>query len=165
MDSYRVLEGETLYDVAAKLYSGDTFLGISDLLENNSISLDSLLPATLSYNAGISRTVSKKTSLVPIVLGDQVFYSWQGQTHYDLAIQLYGSIDGLLNIIQAVPSLDTDIATRTAISYKQVSNKNSKFFLKRIVATGLTGVAQQGILMEDGTSFILQEDGSTILLE
>lgn len=128
MDAYKPLQGETIYDIAIKLY-GDMTLGLSELLSNNEIDLDSsdLSGLTLYYDPTATRSYPR----IPIVEvnGSVVQYvTSEGQSVYDLAIQLYGSLDaGLPVLLSKGFSLNQFVATGTTIEY--TPGKESRFYI------------------------------------
>lgn len=169
MAQYSPLSGESLFDVAVKLYS-DTALGIQDLLSLNVINLDSdLYGTTLEYTEGLSR-VKPVFPTVSISAKTEVYTTRSKQTVYDLAIQLYGSLSHIGNLLEYFPNLDTEIPVGSAISLTEVSDPVAVYFKDRnmIVATDLVEEADDPftdhILTELG-DYVLLETGDKILIE
>lgn len=159
--SYNPFEGDTVYDLAGRLYN-DVPLGMTDLIAlNPGILLDDAHAyGPVLYSVGLKRKA--QIISVPIQTQDPVWITREGQSHYDLAIQLYGSTDGLAKILGNLPSLDLDVPTGTQLSYPFERTQNSLFFLRTLVSTWV-GHAPRRLL--ENASFRLLEDGSYRLLE
>lgn len=137
MAQYSVLSGESVYDIAVKLY-GDAPLGIQDLLTQNVIDLDDteLFGTVLTYTEGLSR--QKPVFPVITVTRPQAPYTIRYlQSHYDLAIQLYGDISKIGNILNYFPNLDTDIPQGSQIEVPEQDDPIAVYFKEKsiIVAT------------------------------
>lgn len=152
--SYTVLQGETIWDIAAKLYS-DFPTGISDLLALNNITLNGVLPQFLVYTQDKKRNIKRIN--VPIINNpNKQFITREGQSHFDLAIQLYGNFSGIANILAKASSLDDDIVTGTVFEYSENESQESFLFRSFLVATKtINGY----VLLETGFKITL-EDGS-----
>jgi hypothetical protein len=98
METYKVKDHETLFDVAAKLY-GDTALGVQELLTNNEITInDFAYGAEVEYQPG---KIRKLTQIRVAKTEPEVYYQTRElQTIFDLAVQLYGSVsEGLPKLL------------------------------------------------------------------
>jgi hypothetical protein len=172
MATYKALSGETVFDVAAKLYSGDTALGLLDLLTNNpTINLDSddLGGITLTYTASLKRLKPVFVS-IPTIQTAAPYYTRERQSVYDLCIQLYGDLSKIGNLLELFPNLDTVIPAGSEVTVEDTDDPIKLFFSDRrlIVATDLSDPFSglELILMEaGGSSYILEEDGTPIPLE
>lgn len=113
--TYNPLSGETIYDVAVKLYK-DTALGIQDiLLLNPNLVIDNeLYGIPILYTLGLIRekpvftTVSRETV--------SVYKTISLQSVYDLAVQLYGDLSKIGNLLTLFPNLDSVITLNSEIS-------------------------------------------------
>ncbi len=158
--NYTVLQGETIWDIAAKLYY-DFPTGISDLLALNNITLDGSLPRYLVYTPGKTRTIKRIN--VPIINNPaKQFITRDGQTHFDLAIQLYGNFSGIANILMGSPSLDADITVGTSFEYPENESKESKLFRSFLVAT--KNIVDGFVLLETGFKITLEDGSGSIKL-
>lgn len=131
MATYSVRSGETIYDVAAKLYK-DTPLGIQDLLSLNSIDLDAddLYGEELTYTEGLKRnkpvfTVNTQSS------GTSTYKTLTKQSVFDLAIQLYGDISQIRNLLEVFPNLDEPIPVGSEIEMTEQIDPIALFFTDR----------------------------------
>ena len=159
--NYTVLQGQTIFDIAAKLYN-DFPLGLSDLLQLNNISLSSSLPTTLTYTPGLTRNVPKYN--IPIIDNpQQSFIVREGQTIYDLAIQLYGKFEGIGNLISLLPSLDTDLTPGSVILYPEDLTADNAKFLTTLVCS--KPLVEGYLLQETGFGFTLEDGTGKIKLE
>lgn len=167
METYKATQGQSVYDVAAALYKS-TYSGIRDLISTNGIDLSADLAGTvLSYNVSATQE-RKKLILVDKIQSQPVFVTRYRQNKYDLAINLYGSISGLPEIIKLFPDLSAEIPVGTVINYPEAATKEAAYFRGKLVACDPIVVSVpsgDGILLEDGSGFILTETGDNILLE
>lgn len=97
--------------------------------------------------------------ITTITIGTYTSYQYQSQ--YDIALQLYGSLDGLGNIIGSLPSLDSDVPAKTVIQFPIIPFKDAFFFNSNLIGTW-TGSGSR--LLETG-SYRLLETGFKRLLE
>lgn len=141
MATYNPLSGEGLFDVAAKLY-GDTPAGVQDLLTLNSgINVDSdLFGTSLTYTPGLKRTppvIVTQTQTSPTA----TYKTRYLQSVYDLAIQLYGDVSKIGNLIKLFSNLDSNITLGFGIDVPLQSDPIAQYFSTNniIVATDLTG--------------------------
>jgi hypothetical protein len=134
MAQYSGLSGESIWDVAAKLYP-DIVIGISDLLSLNSgidINAD-LFGVELEYTPNLAR---KK----PVFDKAQkpAFYAYLSkskQSHWDLALQLYGDISQIGEILKNNTDINGDIALNTDFTVPVPKDPQAVFFLTKTVAT------------------------------
>lgn len=166
MAQYSPLSGEGLFDVAAKLYNGDTAAGIGDLLSlNPTIDLDAedLFGQPLTYTADLRRV--KPVFIAEEVIKSNTYITRDRQSVWDLSIQLYGDLSKIGILLEIFPNLDDGITLNTEVNVELQTDPIAQYFLdkKIIVATDLMVVAPFRLL-EDG-SYRLLEDGSKRLLE
>jgi len=164
--TYTALSSEYIYDVAAKLYSGDTSLGIQDLLTLNpgiNPNID-LVGTVLIYTAGLRRTTPIAVSITPIIAAKPVYLVGTKQTIYDLACQLFGNAQKLTDLINAFPDLNNEITVGSPFSYTPSIDPIALLFTQRrvIVATS-TGISNKRLL--ETASFRLLETGGFRILE
>lgn len=171
MATYKAFSGDSVYDVAARLYKADTFIGIQDLLLNNpaiDLNATDLAGINLTYTPDIIRKIPIFT--VPIVAVSKpswtVIYS---QSIYDLAVQLFGDVQKLITLVSAFPDLNAEISPGTKFTYLLSTHPVAQYFLNRgiAVATSLISLPtpiSDFILREDG-SYVLREDGFRIIRE
>jgi hypothetical protein len=160
MALYSPLSGEGLFDIAAKLY-GDTVAGVQDLLTlNPSIDLDAddLFGQELTYTAGLKR-VKPVFPEAETRVSETIYTTRERQSVYDLAIQLYGDLSKIGNILNYFPNLDDNITVGSEITLSEQEDPMAVYFKDRqiIVSTDLR--------MTDETFFILLETGDHLLLE
>lgn len=136
---YLSKEGDSIYDIAARLHK-DTALGISDLLAKNSFDLDTEVPAktVVVYSQGLSR--QRPIFFIPRQETPAPYRAIQYQNVFDLAVQLYGSVEtGLPLLLNQISNLNAAIPAGTLIEY----NAGSEFKVK--VATDPAGEPSLGI--------------------
>lgn len=171
MATYRVLSGEGLFEVAAKLYNGDTAGGIQDLLTLNpdvNLNATDLFGATLTYTANLNRT-KEKFAPVEHTTPTRVYKTVTKQTVYDLAIQLYGDISQIGHLLILFRNLDNEIAAFSAVSVGEQIDPIALFFTDRRIKVATDIGAEDAPdssarLLEDG-SYRLLETGDFRLLE
>lgn len=166
MEQYKALSGETLFDVAAKLYNGDASLGVSDLLSKNSqvnLNAADLGGTTLNYTAGLKRA-KPVIIATPGVVTPPTYKTRSLQTVYDLCIQLYGDVSKIGNLLKVFPNLDEQITVGNSVSPERSSDPVKGYFTDRelIVSTDLED--HIFILLENGRP-ILQQNERKIQLE
>lgn len=168
MATYKALSGETVYDVAAKIY-GDSPGGVQDLISLNAITdLNAdLTGLTLAYTSSFSRKKPVIVS-VPSPSTVQTYLSRKSQTLYDIATQLYGNVSLIGKLVKYFPNLDSELTLNTAIPLEAHTDKIAQFFNDKglIVATDLETIIVNvdNVLTETGFNILL-EDGSLMLLE
>src|SRR5579859_7762087 len=130
--NYNTLQGQTLYDIACLLYN-DFSLGIQDLMTLNNLSLGTL-PSVILYTPGLSRVIPKYN--IPIVDNpNQEYIIFSGQSIYDLAVQIFGGLEGIGNLLGNVTSLNQNPVPGQVITYLEDLQADNAFFLSNIVAT------------------------------
>lgn len=92
------------------------------------------------------------------------------QTVIDLAIQLYGSVDSVITMIQENPDLvnvDTD-PTNVVVNYTLNKEFNQRFFIAKGIDCATKPETYlnttEPALLSETNSFLLQEDGYRILM-
>jgi phage tail protein X len=98
MTTTTILPGETLFDVAVRVY-GHT-QGVAQLCSDNGVNMTDELPAgmELLYDESVLYdTGSVVISLSPQVLSNQIAVE-AGQNIFDIALQMYGNIEGIIDI-------------------------------------------------------------------
>jgi len=111
---YTPLNGETLYDVAIKLYN-DVSLGIEQILTRNTVGLSTdLIGLPINYVKGVFRKIQR--FVVQDKLTPETYTTRANQSTYDLAIQLYSSMSGLPNVLGKF-NLDSLIPVNSKVEY------------------------------------------------
>ncbi len=164
MAQYSPLAEESVYDIAVKLY-GDAALGVQILLSQNEIDLDdnSIFGTELSYTLGATRT-KPVYPVIEIFRPEEPYTTLYLQSAYDLAIQLYGDVSKIGNIINYFPNLDTLIAVGSEISVSEQDDPIAIYFKDKEIAVGTdidSNLSEDFILLEIG-DFILLESGDRI---
>jgi hypothetical protein len=170
MAQYKVRSGEGIFDIAAKLYRGDTAGGIQDLLTLNpeaDLDADDLYGTTLLYTENLNRSKEKFPVVNPTPKGF-IYKTRERQTVYDLSIQLFGDISQIRNLLELFPNLNGQITVGSEIAVAEQTDPMALYFTDRnlIVATDLDVVIVDvdNILLENSDN-ILMETGDLILLE
>lgn len=168
---YKAQSQETIFDIAAKLYNGDTSLGVGDLLSlNQGISLNSDLQGIpLTYTDGLRRNNPIVISVIPIISQRPTYRVGLKQSIYDLAVQLFGNQQKLADIIGNFTDLNNEIAPGSTFLYTPSIDPIALLFAQRnvVVATSVmytppfSGFRR---LLETG-SYRLLETGDFRLLE
>jgi hypothetical protein len=173
MATYKVLSGEGLFDVAAKLYKGDTAGGIQDILSLNpdiNLNASDLFGMTLTYTLNLNRA---KEKFLPIVRTTPIasYKTVEKQTVYDLAIQLYGDLSRIGAILETFQALNNEIPVSSVVPLGEQIDPIALFFndpqrqIKVATDTGAEdGPEGSARLLEDG-SYRLLETGDFRLLE
>lgn len=156
---------ETLYSMAIKLYNDPR--GVSDILRlNPSLDLNATtyFGVSISYDDEIVYT-PQVSSFQTAEIGRPDWSVMIGQSVYDLAIQLYGDIQKIGEVMKLiVPDINNPVPFSTKIAAKDTNNYlASTLFTQKIVATSLP-IYPYAIMMEN-VGYVLQEDGSHILIE
>lgn len=134
MAQYNPLSGETIYDIALKLYND--IAGISDLLLlNPGIDIDSdLFGVPLTYTPGLKRI--KPVIINPPTPSVQEVYSVRkNQSVYDLAIQLYGNLSNIGKLLEIFSNLNDEVPIGSAIALEKQDDPIVTFFKNKVVAT------------------------------
>lgn len=169
--SYKVQFGESVFDLAVKLY-GDVSYSVKLMSENTnitSLSMD-LEGMTIEYDSGF-----KKTSVTPLVVNvtkkiniGQTYTPTDYQTIFDIALMLNGGFDGIVDLVRnsTISELNQDIESTDRFYYTKLSNKITDW----VDSTGQifqskTGTNQTGnfILQESGAFLLLQTGGKIVL--
>jgi len=104
---------------------------------------------------------------IPILYNKETTYNARDfQSVFDVAVQLYGDISRIDEILPIIRNLGTKIAFGTPITYTPTKDPVSLFFQNKVIATAFNIEITEGDfrLLEDG-SYRLLEDGSRRLLE
>ena len=104
---------------------------------------------------------------IPILYNKETTYNARDfQSVFDVAVQLYGDISRIDEILPIIRNLGTKIAFGTHITYTPTKDPVSLFFQNKVVATSFYTVesVDGAILLESG-DFMLLESGDYILLE
>lgn len=133
---YNPLSGETLFDVAVKLYQ-DVALGIDDILNlNPGINLNSELYGTpITYTEGLTR----EKEVFEIVPRETIrtYKTISLQSVYDLAVQLYGDISKIGILLELFPNLNDTIALGSEVEVEEQTDPIAVYFLDKRVATDI----------------------------
>jgi hypothetical protein len=166
--TYSPLIGEDVYSVAAKLYN-DVYLGVMDLLILNqsiNLNLSDLSGLNLNYTSGLKR---KKPNFAPLQInasGSVDYIVRESQSIYDLAIQIYGDVQKLPDLISAFTNINLQIAAGSKYTYLNVNNPIKQYFLDRgiIISTfkDQETIISKGLITDDGF-FIITDDGQNII--
>lgn len=132
--TYNPLSGEGIFDIATKLYN-DTALGIGDLLTLNPvINVDAdLFGVSVVYTPGLTR--KKPVIDVPFSVPMRIYRAHKLQSIFDLAVQLYGDLSKIGNILTEIPDINGEIALGTVFELPEQIDPQAVFFLDKIVAT------------------------------
>ncbi|WP_027470135.1 hypothetical protein [Saccharicrinis fermentans] len=133
MNSISILSGETLFDVAIREYGH--MQGVAQLAKDNNIELTSILSpgSVLKVDDSVTYdlpavTVRKNTSIAP---NTQTVH--QGQNIFDIAIQEYGTLQGIEKL-----TIDNSIGLTENLPVGSVLNiRNEK--LNKLVVEFLAG--------------------------
>lgn len=134
MAQYKGLSGDDIWTVATKLYP-DIVIGIQDVLGLNSgISINGdLFGVEIEYTPNLAR---KKPVFERVE--KPAFYTYlskSNQSHWDLAIQLYGDISQIGEILKNNTDINGDIALNTAFVTPVPKDPQAVYFLNKTVAT------------------------------
>lgn len=94
----------------------------------------------------------------------------EGQTLFDLALQLYGDVSKVYQIIADNPtvieSVNSKELTGLEIKYTVQGNKVTEYFLKEnlSITTGYPFDPQTSFILQENRFYILQENGFKIIL-
>lgn len=168
MAQYSPLSGETIFDIAVKLY-GDVVTGVADLLKLNpllDINASSYFGTDIIYTEGL-------TSEKPVFVAEEITKSAQYstkkmQTVYDLAIQLYGDVSKIGSLLTAITNINNEVPLFSALTVEEQKDPIVKYFIDNniIVATDFTVASGSGNRVQrEDSFFLLREDGSYILRE
>lgn len=144
MAVYNPQFGDSLFDVAARLY-GDTALGISDLLTlNPQIDVDSsLYGVPLTYTPGLKRD-KPNTTLIPIREAQESVIVADRQNVYDLAIQVYGDLSKIGLLLEKFPNLNNSATLGTSYSFDTQIDPIAVYLKQNrvVVATDTDGITE-----------------------
>lgn len=103
---------------------------------------------------------------IPILYNKEITYKTREfQSIFDLAVQLYGDISRIDEILPTIRNLGTKIEFGTSVTYTPTKDPVSLFFQNKVIATAYVDDSIKSFrLLEDG-SYRLLEDGSRRLLE
>jgi hypothetical protein len=132
---YSPLNGETIYDIAKKLYN-DIVSGVSDiLLLNPTINIDAdLFGVPITY-----RTLPKR--VLPVVIHpptptiQEIYLTRDAQSVYDLSIQLYGTVSNIGKLLEKFPNLNNMVPFNSPVDIVDESDPVVLFFKTKVVST------------------------------
>lgn len=162
--NYKVQFGESVFDLAIKLY-GDISYSVKLMNENSNItglSMD-LEGMTIVYDSDF-----KKTAVTPLVINvtkkiniAQSYQPTDYQTIFDIALMLNGSFDGIVDLIRnsTITEFNEDIENTDRFSYTKVSNQITDW----VNSTGQIFQSKTGTNITG--NFLLQENGAFLLLQ
>lgn len=161
-------EKETLYDMAIKLYNDAR--GVSDILRLNP-TID--LNAATYFGTGISYDDSiiyrKEVTIAEPPIEIRPDWAVQvGQSVYDLALQIYGDLDRLADIVKQLSNIDINVPVPFGTTIEQETTNNylaKTLFSQKIVATSLPVLAYDSFIITETSFYILTEDGYRIPIE
>jgi hypothetical protein len=165
--TYTPLVGETVYDVAARLYN-DVPFGIKDILmSNKSIDLDNidLSNVNITYTKGIKRKKPIFPFLKINISKDSEYIVKEYQSVYDLAIQLYGDVQRLPELITSFSNLNEPLPIGAKYIYKSNESPIRKYLLDRgvVISTFTNNEPIDPALITDDGFFIITDDEQNIL--
>lgn len=168
MAVYNPLSQENIYDIAAKLY-GDTALGISDILgQNPTLNIDDvdLFGTPITYTIGLKRE-KPVFPVIEVFRPGEPYTTRLLQSAYDLAIQLYGDISKIGNILNYFPNLDTNIPVGSSLTIEEQTDPIAVFFKDKGIIVSTDFIHSQDVdnIIQEDDSNILQETGDLILIE
>lgn len=156
--NYTVQSGDDFYSLSSTLYN-DFALGFQDLIALNGIVPSQPLPAVIQYTQGLTRIIP--SYVLPMQNNPaQNYIIRDGQTIYDLAIQLFGSLTGISNLLNLIPNLGINFLAGSILQYPEDLKADNYLFLNTIVATGINVNTPYG-----NNGWILQETGFRITVE
>lgn len=93
----------------------------------------------------------------------------EGQTLFDLALQLYGDVSKVYQLIAdnpSIESLNTKEIAGLEIKYTVQGNRVTEYFLKEnlSITTGYPFEPQSSFLLQENRFYLLQENGFKIIL-
>ena len=164
-------QGQNIHDLAIFLYKD--IRGISELLRLNpavftDINLEDYQGQNIIFDDEFKFVafVSPAQDPVPAILD---YSTHEGQTIFDLAIQLFGDINKIGEVTKFITELNARASPFTKLTVNLPDNNITRFFADRtlIIATD-TFLAEQAagnfLLLQDG-SFILYQDGGRLELQ
>lgn len=158
--TYSPLVGESVYDVAAKLYTNNTMAGVQDLIASNptiDMNAADLNGTTLTYHTLTAPILTFPK--IPIIQPIPKYIIASLQTIYDLAIQLYGDINKISQLLSYFSDINSELSGTIAFSS---TSPIVKYFSDRgiIIQTNYTGTGLPNdfILRQDG-GYLLRQDG------
>lgn len=163
MALYKVRSGEGLFDVAAKLYRGDTAGGIQDLLSLNpdiNLNASDLFGLDLTYTETLTRA-KEKFPAITIIAPDLIYTTREKQSVYDLSVQLYGDLSQIRKLLVLFPNLDNLITVGSGVEVEEQIDPVALYFSDRNLKVS-TDISEAGVIEVDN---ILLESGDDVLLE
>lgn len=161
---YHTTEGQSLYDVGISIYGSQDSYG-DLILQNPTIDLNTAIPTGTAISYDDSKVYLKQVIVaVPIIETRPLYFTAELQSVYDLAIQLYGDISGLINMVSIFSDLNNILTKGTQISpINTDSFLANTFFKDYIVQTfsQIGNISANDIDLEDGFTPIVLEDGVT----
>jgi len=176
---YKPLSEESLFDIAVKLYK-DFALGLKDLLTlNPEININGytqvgVFDDTFDYTFGGTQAVAlgnleytpgltRKRPIidVPFLAPTKNYQAHYLQSHFDLAVQLYGDFSQIGEILGNISDINGNIALGTAFVLPQQSDPIAKYFEKRIVATDFPATDPEALTV-DATDITIDSDLVTV---
>lgn len=133
---YNPLNGETIYDIALKLYGNDIVSGVADLLLlNPSIDIDSdLYGVPLTYST-LPKRVPPVIIHPPTPTVKQVYITRDAQSIYDLSVQLYGTVSDIGKLLEKFPNLNNEVPLNSNIDIVAEQDPIISFFSEKVVST------------------------------
>lgn len=159
------IQGQTVYDLVIDIYG--SINGLVDFLLNNSLSLDDDLSGE---DISFSDDIVFDEFVPPVVLRSPNRSPWitvQGQTIFDIAIQLYGSFDNFSDIIKQMSVPNGAVETNVSIDLLDTKNVNAILFENNsyVVATfDIYLEIPSSFLLLENEAFLLFEDGGRIVI-
>ena len=165
MSQYSTISNQSVYDVAIKTV-GD-FSTLFDVISQFR-GINNFVPIGEAVEYTPNKAVRQFQIKIPISNDQQTTYSAiDYQSVFDVAVQLYGDISRIDEILPIIRNLGTKIDVGTPIVYTPNFDPVSLFFSKRKISTSYYFVAPSAgnrRLLEDG-SYRLLETSDYRLLE
>ncbi len=173
MKKIRIQEGQSVYDIAIQYYGG--IEGIFQIIQDNpGVDLEQLQPGMelLVSEIAIIERVYEYVSAPP-VLPTKKEAVIEGQNIYDVAIQEYGGIEGVFQIIRDNPelTLDDDLqpGTKIKIDTTIASNKVMADYLKdrniKVTTSAIGEVVSGSFWIDEMGNLVIDENGNKVTTE
>jgi len=176
IETYKVLDKETIYDIAIKLY-GNVATTIK-LCSDNNIGLDSVLNGgdTLIWDTIYRLIIPAQIDATPTTPPIYGYYTGQyGQTIYDVCLITYGKYELLTRLCED-NGIDLNTISANGITFKyelNLVNDRKLFAYLQQLGTGVGGTeyiiptpplpTTDYLLLEDGF-YLLQENNDKFIL-
>lgn len=170
IERYRIPSNNTIFDAALTLY-GDVLLATKIMTDNSFIE-------DINYDVSGKEVLYdsdyKATVLEPLLTESpmnknvaQTYKPYNGQTIFDIALQLDGDFETIISMIQnsSLVNINDSIESDSVFTYTEKSTALLKWVRKTgyIFNTKDLNEIQVGILLQENGYYILQENGFALL--